>query len=294
LKLDLFSPVHMQTGIFFYYQQGERLKDFPDALGRILSRPNVFFYDAFYPLKPGSSFDLEPISPASLYKVHAPQMVQRVMATGEYEGALYSAAGTVSAAIKVGAGEITNAFVFTGYGDHHAGRDFFGGGCYFNGAAIAIQEVKERFNLKKFAVVDSDAHHGDGSWALFENDPDVLYVCFCSKPDEIRNCNINIQVPPAGDDDTYLSLFRDVLRQQIRIFHPEILFWNWGYDGTTGEYGDMGLTAEVHTRLALELKRLAGEVCNGRLIVVLCGGSRRDLASMIIPGVVEVLANESS
>jgi len=50
----------------------------------------------------------------------------------------------------------------------------------------------------------------------------------------------------------------------------------------------------VHARLALELKRLAAEVCNGRLIVVLCGGSRRDLASMIIPGVVEVLADESS
>lgn len=281
-------------GIFFYYQQGERLKDFPDALGRTLSRPNVFFYDAFYPLKPGSSFDLEPIPPESLYKVHTPQMVQQVMATGEYEGALYSAAGTVSAAIKVGAGEITNGFVFTGYGDHHAGRNFFGGGCYFNGAAIAIQELKERFNLKKFAVVDSDAHHGDGSWALFENDPDVLYVCLCSRPDEIQNRNINIHVPSAGDDDTYLTLARDALEQHVRVFHPEILFWNWGYDGTIGEYGNMGLTAEVHARLALELKRLTDEVCNGRLIAVLCGGSRRDLASMIIPGVVEVLANAPS
>ena len=284
----------MFTGIFFHYQQGERLKDFPDALGRTLSRPNVFFYDAFYPLKPGSSFDLEPIPPASLYKVHTPQMVQRVMATGEYEGALYSAAGTVSAAIKMCTGEITNAFVFTGYGDHHAGGDFFGGGCYFNGVAIAIQELKERFNIKKFAVVDSDAHHGDGSWALFENSPDVLYVCLCSGPDEIQNRNINIHVPSAGDDDTYLSLFRDALEQHVRVFHPQILFWNWGYDGTTGEYGDLGLTAEVHVRLALELKSLADEVCNGRLIVVLCGGSRRDLASMIIPGVVEVLANASS
>ena len=284
----------MSTGIFFHYQQGERLKDFPDALGGILSRPKVFFYDALYPGKPESSFDLQPIPPASLYKVHARQMVQRVMATGNYEGAMYSAAGTVSAAVKVAAGEITNAFVFTGYGDHHAGGDFFGGECYFNGAAIAIRELKERFNMRKFAVVDSDAHHGDGSWALFENDPDVLYVCFCSKPDAIGNCNINIQVPSAGDDDTYLSLFKDALRQKVAVFHPEILFWNWGYDGTTGEYGDMGLTAEVHARLALELKRLADEICNGRLIVVLCGGSRRDLASMIIPAVVEVLVDASS
>jgi acetoin utilization deacetylase AcuC-like enzyme len=284
----------MATGIFFYYQQGERLKDFPEALGRTLSRPNVFFFDAFYPLKPESSFDLEPISAASLYKVHTPQMVQQIMATGEYEGALYSAAGTVSAAVRVGGGEITNAFVFTGYGDHHAGSDFFGGGCYFNGAAIAIQELKERFKIKKFAVVDSDAHHGDGSWALFENDPDVLYVCLCTGPAEIQNCNINIHVPSATDDAAYLSLVSDALQKQIRVFHPEILFWNWGYDGTAGEYGDMGLTAQVHARLALEIKRQADELCNGRLVVVLCGGSRRDLAATIIPGVVEVLANASA
>ena len=89
----------MSTGIFFHYQQGERLKDFPDALGGILSRPKVFFYDALYPGKPESSFDLQPIPPASLYKVHARQMVQRVMATGNYEGAMYSTAGTVSAAV---------------------------------------------------------------------------------------------------------------------------------------------------------------------------------------------------
>jgi acetoin utilization deacetylase AcuC-like enzyme len=284
----------MSTGIFFHYQQGERLKDFPDALGRILSRPNVFFYDALYPLKPGSAFDLEPIPAASLYKVHSQQLVRRVMATGEYEGALYSAAGTVSSAIKLGAGELTNAFVFTGYGDHHAGRDFFGGGCYFNGAAIAVQELKERFNIKKFAVIDSDAHHGDGSWALFENDPGVLYVCFCSGPDEIQNRNINIHVPPTVDDGTYLSLVGDALQKHVRGFHPQILFWNWGYDGTAGEYGDMGLTTEVHVRLALEIKRLADAICNGRLVVVLCGGSRRDLAAMIIPGIVEVLANASS
>jgi hypothetical protein len=44
--------------------------------------------------------------------------------------------------------------------------------------------------------------------------------------------------------------------------------------------------------MARELKRIADEVCRGRLIVVLCGGSRRDMARRLIPPVVRVLAGE--
>ena len=220
-------------------------------------------------------------------------MVERVKATGDFEGALYSAAGTVAAALKVGSGQITNAFVFTGYGDHHAGRDFFGGGCYFNSAAVAIQQLKEQQHVRKFAVVDTDAHHGDGSWALFENDADVLYVCFCAQPNQTQNHNINIQVPTVDQDDDYLARVKKSLQTRIRAFAPEIIFWNWGYDGTVGEYGDMGLTAQVHVQLALEIKKLADQFCDGRLVVVLCGGRRRDLATLIIPRLIEVLASQS-
>ena len=79
----------MPTGIFFHYQQGERLKDFPQALGTILERNDVFLYDALYPSKPKSSFDLEPIAPGTLREIHSPEMIERVKATGNYEGALY-------------------------------------------------------------------------------------------------------------------------------------------------------------------------------------------------------------
>ena len=172
----------MRTGIFFYYQKGERLKDFPQALSGIFEQENVFYYDAFYPLKPLSSFDLDPISTETLYKVHSPEMVEQIRRTGNFEGALLSATGTVRAGEGIWKGEIDNAFVFTGYGDHHAGSNFFSGGCYFNGAAIAIQELRNRFEVKRFAIIDTDAHHGDGTWEIFGTDPNVLYVCFCGNP----------------------------------------------------------------------------------------------------------------
>ena len=280
----------MKTGIFFHYQKGERLRDFPEALKGILEKENVFLYDAFYPLKPPSSFDLDPISPEILYQIHSPEMVEQVRRTGNFEGALLSAAGTVRAAEKTWEGEMDNAFVFTGYGDHHAGSDFFGGGCYFNGAAIAIHALRKKFGAKRFAIVDTDAHHGDGTWEILGEDPDVLYVCFCENPNREENNKVDIHVPFGVTDEIYLEMVRDALFARLKAFQPEVLFWNWGYDGTKGEYGDIGLTADFHVLLAKELRGVADEICRGRFIIVLCGGSRRDLARYLIPRIIGVLA----
>jgi acetoin utilization deacetylase AcuC-like enzyme len=279
----------MHTGVFFYYQQGERLRDFPQALEGILDRDTVFFYDALYPSKPKSSFDLEPISLKTLHKIHSPDMVARVKATGNYEGALYSAAGTLAAARRIYSGELDNAFVFTGYGDHHAGSDFFGGGCCFNGAALAIHELREKFGAERFAIIDTDAHHGDGTWELFKEDPMILYLCFCSGQSRESNRNVNIHVPTRMSDLEYLTIAKEAFQRWFKAFVPEIIFWNWGYDGTEGEYGDMGLTPALHLKLAMEIKELTLEVCNGRLIIILCGGSRRDLALFLIPQIIRTL-----
>jgi len=281
-----------RTGVFFHYQDGERLRDFPQALDGLLEKNNVFFYDAFYPLKAPSAFEVEPVSVDLLRRVHTPGMIKRVQASEEYEGALFSVAGTVAAATRIWLDEIDNAFVFTGYGDHHAGRDFFGGGCYLNGAAVAIRELQQRFNLRKVAMVDTDAHHGNGTWDVFSDDPDVMYVCLCSGSSFESDSNINVEVQWKYDDDRYVELVRTSFVERARLFKPELLFWNWGYDGTQGDYGDIGLTPDCHVRLARQLKAAAEQMCSGRLIVVLCGGGRRDLAQLVIPQVIRTLAED--
>jgi len=284
----------MRTGIFFHYQEGERLRDFPQALDGILDKDNVLLYDAHYPLKQPSSFDLDPIPKELLYRVHTPEMVERVIRSGAFEGALLSVAGTVSAAIRIWKGEIDNAFVFTGYGDHHAGSHFFGGGCYFNGAAIAISQLREHFGAQRLAIVDTDAHHGDGTWEVFKNDSDVLYVCLCSSNHPEVNNNVNIRVPWMVSDEEYLRLIREDFLPRLESLQPETIFWNWGYDGTRGDYGDIGLSQNAPVRLAHEFKRAATKLCDGRLIVVLCGGSRRDLARDLIPQVISVLSEQGT
>jgi hypothetical protein len=56
----------------------------------------------------------------------------------------------------------------------------------------------------------------------------------------------------------------------------------------------MGLTPDCHVRPARKLRQAADELCSGRLIVVLCSGSRRDLARLLIPKVINVLCEQKT
>ena len=279
----------MRTGVFFHYQEGERLRDFPQALTGLLERPNIFLYDAFYPLKPRASYELEPVPQDLLLKVHSPEMLAQVKSSPLYQTALFSAGGTLQAADTIFRGEIDNAFVFTGCGDHHAGRDFFGGWCYLNGAALAIAHLREKFGARRLAILDTDAHHGDGTWDLFRNDREVLYLCLCPAPDQEENSKVNIHIPFPVSDEVYLDRLKVGLAR-LRDFRPQLLFWNWGYDGTRGEYGDLGLSPAVHLQMARDISRAAGEAWEGRVVVVLCGGSGRALARQLIPSIIACLA----
>lgn len=278
-----------KTGVFFHYQEAERMRDFPQALDGILDKPNIFLYDAFYPDKGKALYDLEPVPPELLTAVHSPQMLAQVQRSPLYPSALFSAGGTVQAAAEAWRGEIDNAFVFTGCGDHHAGRDFFGGGCYLNGAAMAIVNLR-RLGASCFAIIDTDAHHGDGTWSLFADDPSVLYLCLCTTPSAEVNNKVNITLPIRVTDEAYLAKVRSEFGSRVRALRPEVIFWNWGYDGTRGEYGDLGLSLDFHATLASLLQGIADEVCQGRLIAVLCGGQSRRVATYTIPRIIRRLA----
>ena len=277
-----------RTGIFFTYFQGERLRDFPGALAGTLDKANVSYYDAFYGSRDGLYY-LEPVTEELLFKVHSRSMVRDVKLTGDYEAALYSAGGTVQAADEIWHGSIDNAFIFTSFGDHHAGRNFYGGMCYFNGAALAITHLKAK-GVKRFAIVDTDCHHADGTRDIFSTDENVLHVCFCHQDYADTHRNVDIKIPYHTSDEEYLARVRQEFIPRTEAFKPDYIFWEFGYDATLGEYGDKGLTADCHIKLAGLIKGVADKVCRGRLIVILCGGSGRALATYIIPRIIDYLA----
>ena len=281
-----------RTGIFLTYFQGKRLKDFPQAWAGILDKENVSYYDAVYDSHHGLYY-LEPLSEELLLKVHSSSMVQGVKLTGDYESALYSAGGTVQAAGEIWQGQMDNAFIFTSFGDHHAGRNFYGGMCYFNGAALAITALRER-GVKRVAIVDTDCHHADGTRDIFGGDRDVLHICFCHQDYSDNYSNVDVLVAYRTSDEGYLSLVEREFVSRVAAFEPEYIFWEFGYDATQGEYGDKGLTRDCHPKLARLIKEAADKVCQGRLITILCGGFGRAVATYVIPRIIDCLAELDS
>ena len=276
-----------RTGIFFPRFQGQRLRDFPQALAGVLDKDNVSYYDGVYATN--NPYYVKPATEEMLLKVHSRDMIERVKRTGYYEAASYSAGGTIQAALEILQGGIDNAFVFTGFGDHHAGRNYFGGWCYFNGAAIAIAMLKEE-GVRRFAIVDTDSHHADGTRDIFRQDKEVLHVCFCFQDYYDENRNVDSSLPYGISDEDYARKLEREFGSRAIAFKPQFIFWELGYDATLGEYGDKGVSKDCHGKLAKVIQETADKVCGGRLVTILCGGSSRQLATYIIPKVIKQLA----
>ena len=288
-----------RTGIFYhpsfsrrsYLTRGARLEDFPESLDALLARENVVLYAS------------PAIEEKWILKVHTPELIQGVDADPLCSTARHSVGGVVLAGEKICTGEITNAFAFIGAGGHHSGRDFFGGFCCFNDVVIAMTYLREVHGIKRFAILDTDAHHGDGTRALVGNDPDVLHVCFCTT-DRVSADGTKVDVSAPGalwgrrvgrdggvDPDTmYAAEVVAEFEPRVRTFKPELIFWYFGFDTHEGDYGSLGLSKRCYLEIARFMKGIAQEVADGRLEVVLGGGSRTEIATRVIPPIIGILA----
>ncbi len=283
------------TGVFFhpsyarrsYLTIGTRLADFPGAIDEILSGGKVRLYEP------------ESVPEELLRRVHTKDLLERVGRDPLCSTAWHSAGGVVSAGEKIAEGEIVNAFAFIGAGGHHSGRNDFGGYCCFNDVALSIVNLRERHGLSRFAIVDTDAHHGDGTRDLFRGDPDVLHLCFCGTDYESPDgTKVDVACPSPWDEerrgrpmnDVYGDLVARNVPARVRRFRPDLLFWYFGFDTHEGDYGDIGLSGPCYFRIAELMLGLAGEVCEGKLAVVLGGGSRREVATYLIPPIIQRLA----
>ena len=264
-----------------YMTIGNRLRDFPEALDELLKKPNVRLYES-----PRVSEEL-------ILKVHAPEMLSMVAHDGFCSTAYESVGGVVAGMADLATGAVDRAFCFIGAGGHHAGYRQFWGACCFNDVVIALTHTREISPWRRFAIVDTDAHHGDGTRQLVQDDPEVLHLCFCglnSKSDDGTKVDVNAYRlnPHADPDGQYLELVRQNL-PLIPPFKPDLLIWYYGFDTHMEDYGSLGLTEEAYFDMCDQMLHLAAEM-GTPLQVVLGGGSLSHLAAGTIPEIIRRLA----
>ncbi len=194
---------------------------------------------------------------------------------------LIAAGGAITAARKVLAGEVDNAFALVRPPGHHAMLVVHGarGFCNINNEAIMVDYIRKHYGLRKIALIDTDCHHGDGTQDIFWHDPDVLCISLHQDgrtlypgtgfPEEMGGPNapgatINIPLPPRTADEGFLYVMDRVVRPILDEFQPELIINSAGQDN---HYSDpitnMLFSARGYARLVDRL---------GARIAVLEGG----------------------
>jgi acetoin utilization deacetylase AcuC-like enzyme len=266
-----------------YMTIGNRLRDFPEVLAPLLAKPNVRLIES-----PRVSEEL-------VLKVHAREMLAMVAHDGFCSTAYESVGSVVAGMVDLAKGEIDRAFCFIGAGGHHAGYRQFWGACCFNDVVIALTHTREISPWRRFAIVDTDAHHGDGTRQLVRDDPEVFHLCFCGlnfTSDDGAKVDVNVYHlhPHADPDDQYVELVRRHL-PLIPEFKPDLLIWYYGFDTHRDDYGSLGLTEGAYFAIC-DLMSAAAAGMGVPLMVVLAGGSMSHLATATIPEIIRRLAED--
>ena len=209
---------------------------------------------------------------------------------GVYEAAATVAGSVLAAVDGAMGGEAPRAFVPIA-GLHHARRDAAAGFCVFNDIGIAIEHLRAVHGVRRIVYVDIDAHHGDGVFYAFENDPDVwiadihedgryLYPGSGFAEETGRGAavgsKLNLPLPPGADGSAVSSVWPRI-EAHVRRAYPQFVILQCGADSLAGDpITHLRLQPATHGKVAARLCALADECCDGRLVALGGGGYNRE------------------
>ncbi len=232
--------------------------------------------------------EAEPIAEGLVYQVHTMDWLQQVKRLGQWDMCLYSAGSTAMALERVLSGELNNALALVGIGGHHARRDYAWGGCYVNHEALAILAARNAGLANRFAVIDTDTHHGDGTRDLFSDDDEVMHICYCDYGHGKGTTKVCLH--HASNDEEFVRRFHQEVPPLLQEFRPDLILWFCGLDTHRDSYGTQALTEHCYPRLCRVLAEAADNLCKGRLVVRVGCNAPSHVAARALPEIVKVLA----
>jgi len=244
----------------------------------------------------------EPVKRETLATVHAPNYVDRirdfaasggglveadtVVSEKSYQAACVAAGAAFDAVARLIRGEDRRAFCLVRPPGHHALPDAAMGFCLFGNVAIAAKAAVDRWQLDRVLIVDWDVHHGNGTQAIFWEEPRVGFFSIHRYPfypgsgaeDEIgggagRGTTRNVPVTFGTPREKYRKQFADQLQRFADSIRPELVLISAGFDShRLDPIGSLGLESEDFAELTRVVVEIAEAHAGGRLISVLEGG----------------------
>jgi acetoin utilization deacetylase AcuC-like enzyme len=224
-----------------------------------------------------------------------------VASEGSWAAALRAAGAGLDAMERLRAGEGSTAFLAVRPPGHHALARRQMGFCLFNNVAVAAAGALARG--ERVAIVDWDAHHGNGTQEIFYAEPGVLYVSLHQYPfypgtggkEEMGSgagvgSTVNFPFPAGTRGDAYRLAFDEVIGPAIEVFAPDWLFISAGFDAHRQDpITDLGLSAGDFTDLTAIMRDVAPA---GRMIAFLEGGYDLEALESSVAACVAGLAGE--
>lgn len=176
-------------------------------------------------------------------------------------------------------------------GLHHARRNSAAGFCVFNDIGIAILQARNKYNIKKILYIDIDAHHGDGVYYEFDDDPDVYIADIHEDGSSLypgtgfesengsgkgKGTKLNLSLSSGATDHDFIASFTKV-EDFISSLKCELIIFQCGADGLKGDpLTHLQYTHKAHKYAAEVLHEYAHKMCNGRIIGLGGGGYNRE------------------
>lgn len=187
-----------------------------------------------------------PASDEDILRVHTPEWVRKLK-TGkltpsdvilleipyspELVEAVWLAAG---GSILAGQCALRDGFgANLGGGFHHAYPDHGEGFCAIHDVAVAIRRLQADKAIRKAMVVDTDVHHGNGTAAIFRDDPSVFTISIHQEnnyPAHKPPSSVDLHMMDRVDDEEYLRALVPAVQKALDEFRPDLMFYIGGAD----------------------------------------------------------------
>lgn len=274
--------------------------DHPERASRILGAAR-FLQEAVQHL--GCQFaSWPPISASRLERVHTAaylETVREFAAKGggyldpdtvvcprSFEIAQVGAGAVADAVQRVVGGKAQQAFCLIRPPGHHALADTAMGFCLLNNVAVGARVAIDELGLDRVLIVDWDVHHGNGTQAIFWEDPQVGFYSIHRYPfypgtgaaDEIgegagRGATRNVPIEFGTSRADYLRQFRESVEEFAARIRPQLVLISAGFDAHRDDpIGSLGLESEDFATLTDVVLHIADEYASGRVVSVMEGG----------------------